>query len=304
MCKLEKLKNTKREMELVVFSTFLWLWANIIIYKKALLLHGSQIIWQNLPDMLYRQNFVDVNIIQALLKIGILPFFFGILMIYRGFFDQKNKAIYLYISFAFATAIMLWLKLISLILGFIFLGVVLVVLFGNFYVKLGDYLLNTKISHFKPYIVIAVLAVFFVTSIIPSFVQYEQKDKSITQYQIEALEWLGSKVSSNSVVLSSPQEGYLIPYYLNAKNVIDENYLFADDSVQRLEDIKEIYTTHFKTRAVLLLNKYDVKYILLSDSTMDFYDITNLEYQDNECIVNIFRNSGVRIFESRCNLNE
>ena len=62
-----------------------------MIYKKALLQHGISIIWQNLPPMLYQQSFVGLNIIDAILKIGLLPFIFGLVVVYKGFFsDHQN----------------------------------------------------------------------------------------------------------------------------------------------------------------------------------------------------------------------
>jgi hypothetical protein len=304
LCKLEHIKITKAEVELPIFSTFLWLWLNLMIYKRAFLIHGTAVIWQNLPVMLFRESFVGINIIESLLKIGLMPFLFGLYIIYKGFFGEKSKSSYLFVAFALSTALMLWLKLVSLTVGFVLLGVVLAILFSSFYVRLGDYIMGTKLAQFWPYMVVGLVAVFVITSVLPSFSDAISRDDIPRQSEIEAMLWLRENTPAGSVVLASPEEGHLITYYAQRKNVADTNFLLISNLDQRLGDIREIYTTRFKTRAIDLLNKYNVDYIYVSDTTRKSLSFEHLLYSDQSCLARVYDSHDIQIYHSLCVLGE
>jgi len=70
----------------------------------------------------------DVLVIDVLYAIGLLPLFFGIFTVYRYVLKEKHKEVYFMMAFALAIALLLWLKMIQLETGLLFLGAVLVIL--------------------------------------------------------------------------------------------------------------------------------------------------------------------------------
>lgn len=300
LCKIEKMKITKAELELPIFSIFFWLWANLMVYKKAFLVHGMAVVWQNLPFMLFKQNFEGINIVQALLKIGFIPFLFGLFIIYKGFSGERKKATYFFVSFAFSTAIMLWLKLISLTMGFIFLGVVLAILFSQFYVKLFNYIEKTKLANFKHYFVIGIIVVFLITSVFPSILDTVNRRHIPTDSEISAMKWIEANTPKDSTILTSPEEGHMMVYYAMRKNVVDTNFLLINDLGERMQDINDMYRARFKTLGISLLNKYGVNYIYLSPLTKTLYDVKDIPYNDQECFKEIYSKDGIDIYSSLC----
>src|SRR3989344_4621662 len=306
ICKLEKIKISQKEIELAIFSAFLWLWANLMIYKKAILIHGYSVIWQNLPPILYRQNFVGIDFFQAILMIGVLPFLFGIYIIYKGLYGQKNKNLYILVAFAVSIAIILWLKLISLTIGFIFLGAVLAVLFSQFYVKFFYYIQKTKLAHYWPYMVIGLYAVVIITSLVPS-IEAADDNKNMnmpTAAEVEALAWLRENTPESSTILASPEEGHIIAYMAGRKTISDTTFILIGDLGQRLEDINTLYKGRFMTNAVLLLNKYGVNYIYLSPRTRRALDVDSLAYEDGKCITKVYDSDNIMIYKSSCIVNQ
>ncbi len=303
LCKIEKIPISNGEIELAIFSIFFWIWANLMIYKKALLQHGISIIWQNLPPMLYQQSFVGLNIIDAILKIGLLPFIFGLVVVYKGFFSDKNKHIYLYVAFAFSAALMLWLKIISLILGFIFLGVVLTILFGQFYAWFFEYIEKTKISHYKLFFLIGIITVFTLTSVFTSLSQAESSENTQSKSEADAMLWIKNNTPKESIILTSPEEGHFLTYLAERKNVADTNFLLVSNIDQKLADIKTIYSTKFKTQAISLLNKNDISYIYVSNTTKSNENINSIIYEDGNCIQEVYSKMDVKIYQSGCVLS-
>ena len=72
--RIEKLKHTREELELIIFSTFILIWSLFIVFKKPLLVHGAYVIWQNIPRQVLSQYFSEFNILEAVYYIGIVPF--------------------------------------------------------------------------------------------------------------------------------------------------------------------------------------------------------------------------------------
>lgn len=87
--RLERLKLSRKEVELIIFSTFLMVIVNFWIYKDAFLFHGIQVIWQNFPKEVMSKYFLEFNLLGALYLIGIVPFVSGIYMVYYNLFKKK-----------------------------------------------------------------------------------------------------------------------------------------------------------------------------------------------------------------------
>lgn len=303
--RLEHLKQRRSELELIIFSTILVIWLNFIIYKNAFLIHGQFVIWQNIPKDLLGQYFSQLNILNALYYIGIIPLFSGAYIIYKYIFKKKNRKIYLLIGFALSTLFLLWLKLIPLKTGLVFFGVILVLLFSKFYSDSLLFIDKTRFSRYKTIFIILIFLVFMFNSVVPT-ISYTNRviKETPSKNEIKALLWIKNNSDEKDVILASLDEGYLINTIAERKNVIDKNFLLIRDAEQRLDNIRIIYTTHYETDAIPLLNKYNIKYIVLSKRSMNDYNIIDLNYRTDEKCFELVYDKEIKIYKSLCRMDK
>jgi uncharacterized membrane protein len=298
--RIENVKQERSELEIILFTIFLIIWIQFMIFKNAFLQHGFSIIWQNIPLELLSLYFEKTNIIQAMVSIGFIPLFAGVYVTYRYFFKEKNKSIYLLISFALASSLLLWLKLVPLKIGLAFLGIVFVLLFSRYIIVLLEYIKKTKFQYLKTMFILF-LAVFFLTSVMPSYYFTKQTLlHSPSSQEIEAFEWFSQNSEENSTVLGVLEQGSLITAVAKRKNVFDSNFLLIKDASARLKDVERMYSTQYETEAVELLSKYGIDYIVVSPSARYIYEIKDLKYE-NPCL-NIVYDKNIKIYRSECRL--
>jgi hypothetical protein len=304
MTKLEYLKQERAEIEAIMFLTFFSIWINFILYKKAFLSHGPFLIWQNIPPEIISFYFAHTNIIEAVIKIGLIPIILGAYIIYRYVFREKNKEIYTLIGLALACFFLLWPRLLQPGIAFMFLGIILTILFAQGYKLFFDYLKKTRIASYKNLFILLFVIIFIISSIIPSIYFTNQKiEQAPTQNDINALLWLKTNTNKEDMVVASLKEGYMITAIAERKNLMDSDFLLIPNSAQRFQDLRTIYSSNYKTEAIPLLNKYNVKYILLSDSAKSEFSIETLRYVDEECFKLVFDNQ-TKIYESLCKIEE
>jgi hypothetical protein len=298
--RLEEFKQKRAELEIIAFSIFFLTWIFFIMYKKAFLFHGASVIWENIPKEMLANYFKETSLVKAIYQVGFIPLIYGIYSVHYHIFTKRDRKVYLLISFAFSIALLLWFKLIELELGMMFLAIVLALLFGYLYASFFNYLRKTRISKLSWIFVLSFIVTFFLTSVIPSIYDANAAlEDSPSTKEIRALNFL--RDMPDGAVLALVSEGHLITAIAQKENVADPNFLMIDDADQRYNDIKKIYTTPFKTDAIGLLNKYNVKYMLFSDSAKEQFGIEEIKYIDDECFKPIFEDK-VEIYESVCKL--
>jgi len=302
--KIEKLKQSKAEIELILFSTFIVVWSLFITFKKPFLVHGAAVIWQNIPIEILGQYFKTTTILDAIYKIGIVPFITGIYIIYKYLFKERNRAIYMLISLVLTIFLLIWLKMIEPPIGFMFISIILSILFAQFYKLFFEYIKRTQFN-FKRLFIFILITVFIITSAIPSInYGYDVVNYSARNNEINALKWIDANSNKDNVVLATLKEGFLITAVAERKNVVDKKFLLINGAKQRLKDISRMYTTVFETDAVKLLNKYDVKYIFFSLNAKTEYGIEKIPYvEESKCFEKVY-DKEVKIYKSLCVLEE
>lgn len=302
LVRLENINQEKSEFEMLLFTIFFILWLEFLVFKNPFLTHGTSVIWQNLPPEVLALYFGQANIIQAAFFIGIIPLFAGIYIIYRYLFKEKDKNIYLLMSFALAAAFLLLFRLIPLATGMAFLGIVSILLFAKYQEIFTIYAKKSKLPHLN-LIILFFFIIFFITSIIPSYYFTEQQTLSTpSDNEIKALEWLKENSDANATILGTVEQGYLITAIAERKNVFDSDFLLIHNPEQIVQDVRRIYSTQSQTEAINLLNQYKIDYILLTDNAKETYNINELEYSENEeCFVLVY-NKKTKIYESKCRL--
>jgi hypothetical protein len=305
LIKSENLFQNRAELEIIIFSTLFVIWSQFVIFKNAFLFHGPFVIWQNIPRSILTNYFSKITILEAISKIGIIPFIFGIYIIYKYVFKEKKRPIYLLLSFVFSVTALLWLRLIPLNAGLIILGAVLVLLFAQYFKLFLIYIQKTCFSKLENLFVALFILIFILTSVLPSLYYTNLTiASSISQNEINALNWLNRNTRESDVILTSPFEGHLITSVAKRKNVMDSNFLLIKDINQRFEDVRDIYTTSIETEAIDLLNKYDVSYIYFSDRAKSFFNKDSLSYVNDEECFELVYNKKIQIYQSLCTLVE
>jgi 4-amino-4-deoxy-L-arabinose transferase-like glycosyltransferase len=292
--RIESQELSKKEIEISFFLFFLALWFNLLLYNKAFFLHGISFIWQNIPAPLLSSYFTDISFLGVIYAVGAIPLVLGVYAVYHVFFNTKNQAATLYISFAFVSFLMLWLKLMPFKAGLLFLSMNLIILSAYAIKIILVSLSKTKTPRLANVIIALIIILFILTSITPFMITARADKKSIPPPEdIAALEWLGNNTEKSDVILGRVEEGFLINYIAKRKNVADQNFLLINNINQRYDDITHLFTLRLKSEAVRLINDYKINYIFLSAQTMKEFNITSLFYTDKDCFEMVYNQSAI-----------
>ena len=301
---LVKLKYSMMDKELIYTSSLLVLFFSLMAFKNVLAEYGPEIARQNIPQSLISSYFQSFNIFEAIYQIGIIPFVFGIYVIYRHLLVEKNRELYVIISFALSLSVMIWLGLIQLSTGLIFFSVVLTILSAEAYRALSGYIGKTKFSrHYNLFLAGFIILIIF-SALIPSVIYARQGiSESVTKAEIDALEWMRNNTWEGTVVAGSPDSGHLITAIAERRNIMDTNFLMQANAEGRLSDLNTIYITKFETEAVRLLNKYHAEYVLLSPLEQKSYP-QPLSYIDGSSCFKLVYDGEAKIYKSLCVIEE
>ncbi len=282
------LSSTKLKSEAILFSVLLIVLLNLITFKRALLQYGANFIWQSIPSNVLSDSFRQLSPLDLLISVGFLPLILGAIGIYIGILRDKKKVAYLFGAFAIAALVLLVLRLLTISVGLLFLGVALSIFAAPTVYTIYSYLDKIKINYAKTLFVVILLLLFFGLSFRSSFLA--AKDSNIIgSSRIKDMGWLVSNTDNESVVLGSIEDGNLIATVAKRKNVIDSDFLFAPNPIERAKDIDIIYSTVSEAAAMGLIKKYNISTIYLSDATKFKYDIQGLVYADSSPCFENFR---------------
>ncbi|MCF7865863.1 hypothetical protein K9L67_04295 [Candidatus Woesearchaeota archaeon] len=299
-------RESSKEPEIVLFYLMFVLWATILVYKVALSAHGFEIIWQNLPLTLVEQTFGKITLAGSLYAIGVLPLIFGLSGLYKNLFSKKSKAATLMMSLAITFFILMFLGLVQVVVGLMFLGVILSILSAY---ALKDHISNLKKFKFKysKFILILILIILLFASFVPNFFLLDTHKKDIpSNNDINAFLWIKNNTPENSSVLVLAEEGSVMSYYSNRKNVIDENYLLIKNINRRYSDLNSVYDEAFLTSALRTLTFYSVNYVVLTENNQKKFDRRFFRAKDNVCLPLIKEfegNNSPKIFKVNCLFN-
>jgi hypothetical protein len=313
LMKINGLEPKKEEKEFIFFAVILALWFYLLVYKAALLKHGIDILWQNIPPTLIDKYYYNITIISAIYLIGFVPLLFGLAVAYYALFaktegveeshpfrEQQRKAIFPIIGVLLAVTILLWFKVIELTIGLMYLAILLVVLSGFGYMVFQQYLERTKIRRWSNSIFILVFLIFIGSSVVPSmYYSIERIKGTITPKEVAFLRFLPEIAEEDAIILSLVDDGHYVEYFSNRKTVADTNFLQIEDAKQRLKDINTIFTTQSKISATRIMNKYQARYIYISPTAKKLYGIDYLNYEDNDCFQLLYVGE-VRLYKSTC----
>ncbi len=277
---LENFRKSYRETELVLFFLFFVFWANITIYKRALLTHGDMILFQNIPIDIIANSFRDLTFLESIYSIGIVPLIFGMIAIYIALFVSNSKSLMFVTSISIGMFILLWFKLIRFDIGLIFLSISLVILssysIGKAYEKMRMVKLKNAHVYFLVIIIVVSTALF-----VPGV--FSTNHNFLNKNDADALMWLEKNSPDGSIILALPEEGSAVSYFSGKKNVMDDNYIMIKNIDTRYNDVESIYEDKFMTTALEKLNYYAVDYVFLSEYNQKKNNISHLAFFDDSC---------------------
>ncbi|MBI4450700.1 hypothetical protein HY642_01880 [Candidatus Woesearchaeota archaeon] len=299
LCRLGKVQQVKGENEVMLFSAVFVLWALLIQYKKLFLFHGPAVIYQNIPAQILAEYFSNITILGAAYQIGLIPLVFGIWLVYRTMLKEPRRDLHLLTAFAIVATMLLWLRLIELKTGLVFLGVLLVLLFAESCRLFFGYIEKTHAAKQKQFFAAGLVLVFVLSSVFPA-VQGAARTlaRAVTPDQVAALEWLRENSEKDAVIMATVDEGNLVTAIAERGNVIDTNFLLRPKADQRYADVRTLFTTTSETEAVGLMNQYGATYIFLSEKGRSQFGIKDLAFT-SDCFKQVY-DRGVYIYHVPC----
>lgn len=285
---IQSFKKSIKESELLLFSLFLIIWANLTIYSRAIRMHGSSVIYQNTPLAIILDYFKEITFVESLFWIGTVPLLFGMITIYDSVFSSKRKSASALIAVCITFFLLLWFRLINLYVGLMFLGVSMSILSSWAISNTLTLAKNTKFKFLNSLTQI-LLVLLIVFSFIPS-VSYSFNEASNvpSSADLEVFKWLHLNTDENATVLAFPEEGSALSYFSGRRNVIEQNFLLIQNIDTRYREVKAVYGDRFLIPALTKLNYYSVDYILLSEFAKKNYNVSGLFYEDDNCVTKVY----------------
>lgn len=277
----ESMNISGLKREAITFSFFTMLLLNLIIFRKVLLQYGASSISQNIPQKIFDYYFSSFSLSESLFVIGVIPLALGVFGIYLGLHHKNREDVILLSSPIIAVFMLFLLKMIDLSTGLLFLGIFLTLTSTLSIKKILNYFSVTKLSaHYSLFVflLVCLIVVFGVSS---SFYYYEN---DVEKYAINDLKFLADNSDPDAVIISAFNEGNIVSYFSGRKNFVDSDFLLAPNPVKRLNEAEIVYKTFSEAKALEIMKRNHIKFMLLSDTTKDTYDIEKILYVgDRSC---------------------
>lgn len=303
LSKLEEKRTDKAELELALFSLFLFIWTQFLFFKRTLITEGPSFIWQNVPPQIMNQYFPNISILNSLILIGVIPFLIGLYTIYRSLFEQKNKNVFLLLGLAISTAFLAIINFVEFRLALMFFGLILAIFFAQAYTSFTPYLQKThftKIKRWTTVLPIIILILFIITSIIPSFT-YALQQQTPSDEDLKAFTWIKENTNPQATIITSLSEGHLLAYTSQRKNFMDTQFSLIKDIDERFSHLNSFFSTSYQTQAISLFDRYNLHYLLVSPQSKSIYNLELPPYIDQRCFELLYSNT-VHIYKVRCQL--
>ena len=209
---------------------------------------------------------------------------------------------FLLISLAISTSLLAWFQLIQFKVSLAFFSVILAILFSSFYLEIKNYFQKTKLHHYQKYLAPLTLLILALSLVFPATATALNQDVPSVE-EIAALQWIKENTPPNTGVLGLLEEGHLITFFAERKNLMDQQFPLVEDVEERFQDLNTLYTSPFQTEALELLNHYNLKYFLITPHTKEKYSLSIPRYFGGECFKRIYKNE-TRVYEVTCTIDK
>ena len=129
------------------------------------------------------------------------------------------------------------------------------------------------------------------------------KQKTPVDSEVAAFIWMRDNLARDAKVIAPLEEGHLVTYYAQRKNMIDDQFYLVNDIEQRYKENIDLFTTPFQTYALGLAEKYQAQYIVVTPFTQQKYGLSQLRYYTIECLERVYRKDTL-IYKLKCTLQK
>ena len=293
----------RAEVELILFSLFLYVWIEFLFFKNSLIQEGVLFIWQNIPASILINYFAPVSISTAVIGISIIPLITGLYVVYKSLFEWKSSALYFLISIVISTTILAFLRLVETEIALALGGMAVSILFALFYENIITLMRKTKWSHHSSQVGVLLAVAVLVTTGIPAVVAVLHQEMPTIE-EMNAFQWLAENTPERTTIAAPLEEGHLVTGIAERKNIMDDNFALMDDVDKRFRDINYLFTTPFQTLAISIFDDYDVDYLILTPRAKKVFNVTVLPYRGSTCFEKIYGLDNITIYNSKCTLQK
>lgn len=254
---IQRIPMSKALAEATIFSAFLIIWANGIVYKHALTEFGLQTF-----SIGYQLDVTSAGIITVL---GVISLIGGVFGSYSAITEEKSLAAHAVIALALSALLAILLRIIRPMTAILLLSICTLILSTKALEALFIARRRSRVPALHSIAFVLIIAAFILTSAIPAIaVGVETYGQVPGRAEFQVIESI-KETYQNEVVLWDTQHGY----YLEAAGItsrIDENYLSNPDSRTIVEELEEIDTLDREIQIIQRLNEYEVEILVLPQS--------------------------------------
>lgn len=281
-------KIEKVEFEYISFFIMFFLWVIFILFKNAFQIHGFGIIYQNIPEGL-REN---LSLISFITYVGPVFIVLGSYSLYSNLFKEKNSELMIISAILLCMLPLSVFQLISMPYSVALTCICLIILSGNFVKEFFGFIEKSKLMHMKKGFAVLLVILILLQS---AFWLISLKIMPYSSSYIAAFKILKEDLPKNSTVISMPKDGNLIAYFGNKKNVMDTDYILADNPQSRYNDLINFYNSKFRINSLRILDKYDAEYFLVYNNSF--------QLQNDQCFSLIYLGE-LKIYRKVCEIDE
>ncbi len=282
LMRLRNMRPTGKEEEVTLFFLFFTSWLFVVLFKKAMIMHGASTIWMNMPSAEIAATFSRVDVLDAILSTGLVPLILGVITLYSSLFKVQKKSLILLSGMAFSSAILLWFRFLEVETGLMIFSIVMVLATGYCFVLIHEFISKTKLPKLANVTIgfLTILTVLLSLSVILT----SELTNTPLKADEEVLVWANEQLPADGTIMGMPNEGDMIAYLAKRKTVIDDNYLLIPKAEERYDDVMKTYRTIFKTDAIGLMQKYDTDYLFVTKNSARITGVETPRYLgDKRC---------------------
>ena len=293
--KIEGIKHTIGELELVLCAVFIGAWGSMILFRDAIFLNGSAALFGNVPQQIRTQLPTAVSLA---FSIGLIPFITGIYATFNYVFIKRNKPIYLCVSLLLVSFFLASLSMLPVKEGIILASFLFCILSSFVWRDFFFWVEKTKASSFKTQIQLTFILLIAVSGIIVFSAETKIFYSSLsTKSDIIAMNWMLANLLPNEKVMALYDEGNAITALSKHPVVIDSSFLLVKDPQEVFNDASIIFKT-YETESVRIMNTYNASILFFSERAQ----VSNPEpdyFSNKECFELLY-NSKSQIYRSKC----
>lgn len=276
----EGLQLAKLDIQALFYSLLAVVFVNLVLYRDLFLVYGLDLV-ANLGLM---EGLLDNSVGGIVFNLGLLVLFLGCFGFYIGILKKKHIVVYFLGAVFLSVLLLFMINLLSFEDSLIYLIICLCLVSCVGLDYLYDYFSDFRWKYTKIVFVIVITLLFFSLSYYPA-VKLVKGLNPVSSEKIEDFTWLKENSNPDDVVLSLIDDGHLITYFAERKNVVDNNLLGVNDVQERLEDTKTIYKGWYFAKAREYLKSYNIKWIYMPQDLL-VYGVSDLSYASRtDCLV-------------------